>query len=390
MVELQPGETVEGIHLQVTPSAEPVIPLMADRQFFARVLDENGHPVKSAQVGFYLHRNLDATKWEMTSPLLTDDHGKVALPSEFLFRDPRGARSRRGQRRVIALDASGQRLAVATIYANLKEPIVDLTLSTPCQLSGSFDRSALLSLGATGAIASVTLAMDNEPFASLIVSNDVYTVPTFPGTHQLRVSLADAMSVNLDVTIESGATAMQLDPIQFQPTSLLRLQGGPAPELTQIKGWLNGGPVTLEKLRGKVVILDFWAHWCGPCITSMPKLIELHDTFKGQDVVIIGVHEDSIPDMKQFVQILDPHKDRNWNGRELPFLLALDGGGEQPLDGGITVRGATTAAYGITAFPTTILIDKRGRLQGRLRLHDVEEAKRQITTALAGTPVSDL
>jgi len=55
-----------------------------------------------------------------------------------------------------------------------------------------------------------------------------------------------------------------------------------------------------------------------------------------------------------------------WGGRDLPFLVALDGGGPTPIAGSDrTAKGATTAAYGITGFPTTILIDRKGKLAGK-------------------------
>ena len=52
---------------------------------------------------------------------------------------------------------------------------------------------------------------------------------------------------------------------------------------------LNGKPVKLADLKGKVVMLDFWAVWCGPCIATFPHLKEWHTTYKDKGLVIIGV-----------------------------------------------------------------------------------------------------
>ncbi|MEM7436417.1 MAG: TlpA disulfide reductase family protein [Myxococcota bacterium] len=55
----------------------------------------------------------------------------------------------------------------------------------------------------------------------------------------------------------------------------------------------TGVPVNLESLRGKVVLLDFWASWCGPCKQEMPVLEALHKKYKSQGLVIVGINIDN-------------------------------------------------------------------------------------------------
>lgn len=64
-----------------------------------------------------------------------------------------------------------------------------------------------------------------------------------------------------------------------------------APEIISIKrgGWINSEPLTLEKLRGKVVLLDFWTYSCVNCLRTLPALKEMWSKYKGK-VVIIGIH----------------------------------------------------------------------------------------------------
>jgi thiol-disulfide isomerase/thioredoxin len=145
-----------------------------------------------------------------------------------------------------------------------------------------------------------------------------------------------------------------MGPFDLPPTKVARLLGRPAPELQRITGWKNGGPVRLADLRGKVVVLDFWGHWCGPCLRAMPALMALQDKFADQGLVVIAVHDGSVKSIAEMDERIARARQRQWFGRDLPFLVALDG------------DGATTAAYGITTFPTSLLIDREGNVVRRL------------------------
>ena len=66
--------------------------------------------------------------------------------------------------------------------------------------------------------------------------------------------------------------------------------GTAAPELQGITGWLQAEPFTLESLRGKVVLVDFWTYTCVNCIRTLPYLKRWHDTYSDKGLVIVGVH----------------------------------------------------------------------------------------------------
>ena len=83
-------------------------------------------------------------------------------------------------------------------------------------------------------------------------------------------------------------------------------------------------PVKLADYRGKVVVLDFWGYWCGPCIGAMPALLEAHDRFKDKPVAIIALHDQSIQSRDAYDRKLTEVKRQAWNNRDLPFQVALD------------------------------------------------------------------
>ncbi len=151
--------------------------------------------------------------------------------------------------------------------------------------------------------------------------------------------------------------------VDFTAQYLEKLAGRAAPELRKIRGWKNSGPMTLAGLRGKYVLLDFWGYWCGPCLRDIPHLMAIYDAFSDRGLMVIGIHDDSLESIDELDEKLATAREKIWMGRDLNFPIALDGGGETKIHGtDRTARGATTAAYGITSFPTTVLIGRDGEV----------------------------
>jgi cytochrome c biogenesis protein CcmG/thiol:disulfide interchange protein DsbE len=99
--------------------------------------------------------------------------------------------------------------------------------------------------------------------------------------------------------------------------------------------------VQLSQLRGQVVVLNFWATWCSPCIRELPSLLELQRRMKSKGVTVLAVSVDV--DEKAYQQFV---KDHNLN-----LLTVRDPSGK------------TNALYGTFKFPETYVIDRKGVLQ---------------------------
>jgi thiol-disulfide isomerase/thioredoxin len=86
----------------------------------------------------------------------------------------------------------------------------------------------------------------------------------------------------LDRSLASFASAIK------QGYEFAAMIGKPAPELN-IEEWTNGSPLSADDLKGKVVLLDFWAIWCGPCIATFPHLREWQEKYSEKGLVIVGM-----------------------------------------------------------------------------------------------------
>jgi thiol-disulfide isomerase/thioredoxin len=186
-----------------------------------------------------------------------------------------------------------------------------------------------------------------------------------PGQYELSAYGTHMATVSRKIEVKPNQPELSIGKLNLPADTLARRFGRPAPEFRRIKGWKNGGPTTLAQLRGKVVVLDFWGFWCGPCMSSVPDWMSLHDDYAELGLIVIGVHDDSVDDLEALDRKLAFAREHAWWGRDVPYLVALDGGGKTRIEGtGMDARGATTAAYGITSFPTGVLIDRDGTLVG--------------------------
>lgn len=129
----------------------------------------------------------------------------------------------------------------------------------------------------------------------------------------------------------------------------LHLQGETAPEITIAK-WLEQSPVKLSDLHGHVVLLDFWATWCGPCRVAFPHLREWNEKYKDKGLVILGITK--YYGHGEGREMTPPE--------ELSYLERFKK--ENNLTYGIAVANSDDnhRNYNVMAIPTAVLIDRQG------------------------------
>ena len=146
--------------------------------------------------------------------------------------------------------------------------------------------------------------------------------------------------------------------------SNLDLTGAPAPEIYLTD--LSGNPVVLSKLRGRTVLINFWATWCPPCVKEMPMLSELYERKRARGLSIIGVAIDEIAPVKRFAQ----EHSINYPVVQATFKLMEQFGSLQG------------------TMPYTVIINKDGRIAGQYFTPLDRERLDMILAAHLGDPGS--
>lgn len=154
---------------------------------------------------------------------------------------------------------------------------------------------------------------------------------------------------------EKCAKEFDADPVAFLPPTFPR----PAPELSLSD--LGGNPLR-PSLRGRVVLVDFWATWCAPCQKSMPELQALHDKYARRGFTVVGVSIDEEGDakVKRFIA-----------KKRITYPIAID-----------SKKSPIWEKYHVKAVPAAFLLDRDGRIVAQWT--GVPPKAREVETKLVG------
>ncbi len=252
---------------------------------------------------------------------ISDANGLISLPEEKIF-------EAEWQRKngVVLYGLYKNKLAgfldVGTVDLGKK---LEMKLTSACRVYGKIKSTDLKNLGQEE---NATAAQVNRKTCALTVlsKNGEFEFFMPEGKYMLWVNGRRTYPNYEDFNVASGQKEIEKN-FDLPADRLAYLIGKQAPELQKMKGWINSKTIKLAELRGKVVLLDFWGTWCGPCVHAIPKLIDLHEKYGNKGLVIIGIHDDSMNSVKDLEKEIKKLSKERWDGRKIPFAIALDGGG---------------------------------------------------------------
>jgi peroxiredoxin/outer membrane lipoprotein-sorting protein len=200
-----------------------------------------------------------------------------------------------------------------------------------------------------------------DPKTNFILKDDDVTTSKTSTAH----TVTTFSPVRLLPTVDEQLFSFDPQKVQAKPRQQLQREaptkslGKPAPDFTLLD--VENKPLNLNDLKGKVVLLDFWATWCTPCRTELPNLELLHRDFKDKGLLVLGVDAEEPEDQAAFMEKFG-----------YTFRSLVD-----PND-------KIKNLYNVNGIPTTVLIDKEGNIQmfdmGTASYDSLRETLRKMVT----------
>jgi thiol-disulfide isomerase/thioredoxin len=202
----------------------------------------------------------------------------------------------------------------------------------------SFARDVMLS-DAAASLSEINLKLNRKDDALAVIQELRRLAITLPSGNLYKQALRRQLQIDPNIDFLKGVE-------DFTPA--LRTP----PDFTAVE-WIDGKPTKLADLRGKVVLLDFWATWCGPCRATLPRFEKLYEQYRDKGLVIVGLTKfEGAAEGKQLTRPQEMNYLRDFKKKfGVTYGFAVSDSDDNALN------------YAVSSIPTTFLIDRSGRVR---------------------------
>jgi thiol-disulfide isomerase/thioredoxin len=335
-----------------------------------QLVDSDGQPVKGAHLshlaffGYKSEEPADETGWHYRPDVISDGDGLARINID-------GSKQKNC---VFARHAARKLVAIRSISPEDSKEVIVLSMEPECRVFGRVksDELEARNLGISLCTVDLYSGENNYPLSCRSENSDFHFLLP-PGKYMLKAYSRETYIADKFITVPLGRQEFEVDPLNVLAKQWVLLKGKPAPNLMEVLAWKNSDPINLADLQGKVVLLEFWGSWCGPCVQIMPQLFSMYDKYRDQGLIIIGIHideDEGIDSVDALDKKLADVRSNLWNGRDIPFPVALVRVHRVPFRPEIkeTACCPLAAAYGIDFVPTGVLINRKGQVAGEFEV----------------------
>jgi len=205
---------------------------------------------------------------------------------------------------------------------------------------------------------------DIDPLIGYMISSKMFRMrPEFLDVHKSVAKNLTAKYPNEDISKKFSAMVTQTERQYAAQQSSQNIKVGmPAPEIS-LPG-IDGKTRSLSDLKGKVVLLDFWASWCGPCRKANPHVVEVYDKYKSKGFDVFSVSLDGL-DTRSKKRYSEDQLGSQMDRQKERWLAAIKKDNLK-WDGHVSDlkkwESTPAATYGVRSIPKTFLIDRDGNI----------------------------